>query len=335
MNDWVQTGNLKGPQGIRGGTWYAGDDYPANLTFTGTLVTGDMYLKAIDPNAGSVWRWSGFNWLYTGADITGPPNSLTIGTVTTVLPTEPAAAEITGDPPNQVLSLDIPQGPPGPGAEGENVGTGTGEVFAGADPGTGVIQFARLRQTGIVTITTDANGVEIGAPVPDWAVITGKPATFPPTLPIAQSGVTNLTTDLAALDTRADALETTMPTKAPLASPALTGTPTAPTPATADNDTSVATTAYVKANLASYAPLASPAFTGNPTAPTPATADNDTSVATTAFVKASIAAAGAVATVGEVAPAAPLTGQLWWKDSTDTLSIWNGSAWKPVVGTWA
>ncbi len=34
------------------------------------------------------------------------------------------------------------------------------------------------------------------------------------------------------------------------------------------------------------ADLASPAFTGNPTAPTPLTADNDTSIATTAFVKA-------------------------------------------------
>ena len=33
------------------------------------------------------------------------------------------------------------------------------------------------------------------------------------------------------------------------------------------------------------APTASPAFTGDPTAPTPATADNDTSIATTAFVK--------------------------------------------------
>jgi len=37
---------------------------------------------------------------------------------------------------------------------------------------------------------------------------------------------------------------------------------------------------------AGYAPLASPAFTGNPTAPTPLSADNDTSIATTAFVKA-------------------------------------------------
>ena len=43
-------------------------------------------------------------------------------------------------------------------------------------------------------------------------------------------------------------------TKAPLASPALTGDPTAPTPATTDNDTSIATTAYVAARVAQDAP---------------------------------------------------------------------------------
>jgi len=42
-------------------------------------------------------------------------------------------------------------------------------------------------------------------------------------------------------------------------------------------------------DLASYAPLASPTFTGDPKAPTPATADNDTSIATTAFVQANLA----------------------------------------------
>ena len=76
---------------------------------------------------------------------------------------------------------------------------------------------------------------------------------------------------------------------APLASPTFTGDPKAPTPATADNDTSIATTAYVQANLANYATLASPALTGNPTAPTPSTSDNDTSIATTAYVKANLA----------------------------------------------
>ena len=100
---------------------------------------------------------------------------------------------------------------------------------------------------------------------------------------VAQSQVTNLTTDLAA--------------KAPLASPALTGTPTAPTAAADTNTTQVATTAYVvgqgylKSATASstYAPLASPALTGTPTAPTAAVATDTTQIATTAFVNAEIA----------------------------------------------
>jgi len=45
-------------------------------------------------------------------------------------------------------------------------------------------------------------------------------------------------------------------------------------------------------DLAGLAPIASPAFTGNPTAPTPTAGDADTSVATTGFVSAAIAAAG-------------------------------------------
>lgn len=67
------------------------------------------------------------------------------------------------------------------------------------------------------------------------------------------------------------------------ASPALTGDPTAPTASTGDNDTSIATTAFVKAQA--YAPLASPALTGTPTAPTASAATNTTQVATTAFVQ--------------------------------------------------
>lgn len=42
------------------------------------------------------------------------------------------------------------------------------------------------------------------------------------------------------------------------------------------------------------APLASPAFTGNPTAPTASPGDNDTSIATTAFVTTAVAAAGGI-----------------------------------------
>lgn len=70
----------------------------------------------------------------------------------------------------------------------------------------------------------------------------------------------------------------------PLAGGTLTGLLTlsgAPT-----SNLHAATKLYVDNADALKAPLASPLFTGDPQAPTPATADNDTSIATTAFVKA-------------------------------------------------
>ena len=116
---------------------------------------------------------------------------------------------------------------------------------------------------------------------------------------------------LKALDVQA-ALDELAAEKAPLLSPAFTGTPTGPTPETGDDSTRLATTAFVKAqgyitaaeapvlsvagktgvvtlevaDVAGAAPLASPALTGTPTAPTPETSDNSTTLATTAFVKA-------------------------------------------------
>ena len=48
------------------------------------------------------------------------------------------------------------------------------------------------------------------------------------------------------------------------------------------DDTTIPTSKAVRDVMA---PLASPALTGNPTAPTPAVDDNDTSIATTAFIQ--------------------------------------------------
>jgi hypothetical protein len=73
---------------------------------------------------------------------------------------------------------------------------------------------------------------------------------------------------------------------ASLASPAFTGSPTAPTPTPGDNSTKLATTAFV---TTSFAPLNSPVFTGAPTAPTVAAGDNSTKIATTAWVQSQIA----------------------------------------------
>jgi hypothetical protein len=59
---------------------------------------------------------------------------------------------------------------------------------------------------------------------------------------------------------------------------------------TADTAKPVSTAQQTALDL--KANLASPAFTGNPTAPTPTAGDNDTSIATTAFVTAAVAAGG-------------------------------------------
>jgi spore coat polysaccharide biosynthesis protein SpsF (cytidylyltransferase family) len=126
---------------------------------------------------------------------------------------------------------------------------------------------------------------------------------------LAESDITNLTADLAA--------------KAPLASPALTGVPTAPTAGGGTNTTQVATCAFVLANVGGgavssvftrtgaivaatgdytvaqvtgAAPLASPALTGVPTAPTATGGTNTTQIATCAFVLANVGG-GAVSSV--------------------------------------
>ncbi|QLU13140.1 hypothetical protein [Citrobacter freundii] len=97
-----------------------------------------------------------------------------------------------------------------------------------------------------------------------------------------ESGDKNLADHIAAPDPHTQ--------YAPKESPALTGTPTAPTLTKTDNSTKLATTGHVKNVVADYAPLASPALTGKPTAPTAVQASNDTQLATTAFVKAALAA---------------------------------------------
>lgn len=70
----------------------------------------------------------------------------------------------------------------------------------------------------------------------------------------------------------------------------------------------IATVTGLQAALDAKAPLASPAFTGTPTAPTPAAADNSTNLATTAYVKGQISslvagAGAALDTLNELAAA--------------------------------
>jgi hypothetical protein len=102
---------------------------------------------------------------------------------------------------------------------------------------------------------------------------------------------TNFTLTQAGLDN----ISTVIGSKVGSDSPALTGTPTAPTAPAGTTTTQIATTAFVAASFvttlaaaATYAPLASPTFTGTVTVPTPGGGDNSTKAANTAWVNAAM-----------------------------------------------
>ena len=140
------------------------------------------------------------------------------------------------------------------------------------------------------------------------------------------SSTTSTSETLAATPKAVKTVKDATDLKAPLASPALTGTPTAPTAAAGNNSQQLANTQFVMTAiaalvnsspgaldtlselaaalgndpnfattmlnaLAAKAPLASPALTGKPTAPTAPQASNDTQLATTEFVTRALAPA--------------------------------------------
>ena len=160
--------------------------------------------------------------------------------------------------------------------------------------------------TGTVTLPT---GTVTSAMILDGTIVD---ADINASAAIAQSKISGLSTSLGL--------------KADLASPALSGVPTAPTAAANTNTTQIATTAYVQTEIADLiasapgaldtldelaaalgddanyaatittalggkAPLASPALTGTPTSPTAAADTNTTQVATTAYVVGQASAA--------------------------------------------
>ncbi len=100
-------------------------------------------------------------------------------------------------------------------------------------------------------------------------------------------------------------------TKANIASPAFTGTPTAPTAATGTNTNQLATTAFVSQATAGLggggAPLNSPTFTGTPLAPTASAGTNTTQIATTAFIQNALLSTPMFLFKGSTWPTRPAT----------------------------
>lgn len=76
---------------------------------------------------------------------------------------------------------------------------------------------------------------------------------------------------------------------------------------------------------ATYAPLASPALTGTPTAPTPATTDDSTKIATTAFTKALFSTVRDGEDGGYYTPQIDANNNLTWVASKETMPVISSS----------
>lgn len=200
-------------------------------------------------------------------------------------------------------------------------------VVVAIDDSIGIIQTGEQGPPGIQGPPGPIGATGVTGPI-------GPPGPPGPTGPPgsggggAASAITNVPAGGIASINVQDAINELDTEKANIASPTFTGDPKAPTPTAADNDTSIATTAFVHnavaaIDLTPYAPKASPTFTGDPRAPTPAAADNDTSIATTAFVTAAVAAVGS-------APPAATTAE-YLANSAPTKMLTSGATWGAAV----
>lgn len=164
--------------------------------------------------------------------------------------------------------------------------------------------------TGLVSVRgvpTTANGVATKEYVDNsqgtaLAAITSNVTALINGAPVSRRDFGNVSTILTTYGTNISDINTALDTKAPLASPALTGTPTAPNASPGTNTEQIATTAFVtaatqairdadRANAAIQdeqillrANIASPEFSGTPVVPHVLDSDRSRRIPTTQFV---------------------------------------------------
>jgi hypothetical protein len=139
------------------------------------------------------------------------------------------------------------------------------------------------------------------------------------------ASITANATAIAAEATTARAAEQALTTSVNANTASITANTTSITSNTnaiAANTTSITANT---ASILLKAPIASPAFTGAPTAPTPATNDNSTTLATTEYVKANLATVSAGTLTGTTL-ASTITGSSLTSVGTITSGVWSGTA---------
>ena len=175
---------------------------------------------------------------------------------------------------------------------------------------------------------TKLGGIETGAEVNIVEIVKVNGTSLTPdsnravdvTVPTAVSDLTNDTGFITSADVP-EASDTT---------PSMDGT------AAAGTGTTWARADHVHPTDTSRAPLASPALTGTPTAPTAAAGTNTTQIATTAFVTDAISTAvssvyvvkGSKATVSALPSSGNKTGDVWHVEADGSEYFWDGTQWE-------
>lgn len=269
----------------------------ANTQFVQAAIAATPKVTSFNGRGGAV--------TLTTSDITSAGGAPTASPALTGTPTAPTAP--VGNSSSQVASTAF---------VANAIASGTVVAFNG--------------RTGAVTLSlTDVMSVG-GAPSAS-PTLTGNPTaptqapgtsnTTLATTAFVTNAVTAATSGVASFNGRQGAvvLETSDIVGAggaPLLSPNMTGTPTAPTAAAGTSSSQIATTAFVENAIvglpgvssfngrqgaitlttadvtsAGAAPIASPTLTGTPNSTTPTAGDNSTRIATTAFVENAVTAA--------------------------------------------
>jgi len=137
----------------------------------------------------------------------------------------------------------------------------TGDLTGNASTATALQTARTISGTsfdGTANITLNNSGITNGAGYITSSALSGYAPLASPTFTGTVSGITAAMVGLGNVDNTTDAgkpvstaTQTALDLKANLASPALTGTPTAPTQTAGDNSTKIATTAYVDTKFAS------------------------------------------------------------------------------------
>jgi len=296
-----------------------GQSFSGNNTFTGPTLTFGNTTAASTVNIG------------TGATLTATVKSVNIGTAgasgsTTLIAIGSAVSGSTTtttiNGTIQASGLSIALG--NSATTGGVYSIGSGAIASGATKSVAIGDGGAAGSTTTITVgsangtTTTLNGT-VNATTP--AADTNSVRLATTAYVVGQAGsATPLVNGTAAVGTslryaRQDHIHPTDTSRAPLASPSLTGTPLSTTAAADTNTTQIATTAFVVGQASSTspvmdgtatvgtslkfaradhvhptdtsrAPLASPALSGVPTAPTASVGTNTTQIATTAFVLA-------------------------------------------------